>query len=64
MFYLKENGRAIPTGVVVGSEVRPKLSISKDFQSAQINYKHSFNEEVTAMEVIRFIKNQLFRIKV
>lgn len=51
MVYLKENGRSVPTGLVVGSEARPKLSISKDLQTGQINYKQKYNEEVRSMEV-------------
>lgn len=54
MVYLKENGRSIPTGLVVGSETRAKLSISKDLQTAQINYKELYDQEVQRMEVSLF----------
>ena len=51
MVYLKELGRSIPTGLLIGSETRPKISIDKDLSTAQINYKHLLDQSVERMEV-------------
>ena len=54
LIYLKELGRSIPTGLLIGAESRPKISIDKDLSSAQINYKHLLDESVERMEVCWF----------
>ncbi|XP_066934698.1 uncharacterized protein [Clytia hemisphaerica] len=51
MVYLKELGRAVPTGLLIGSDSRAKISIDKDLSTAQINYKHLIDESVDRMEV-------------
>ena len=56
MIYLKELGRSIPTGLLIGAESRPKISIDKDLSTAQINYKHLMDESVDRMEVRNFIR--------
>ena len=53
MVYLKELGRSVPTGLLIGSDSRAKISIDKDLSTAQINYKHLMDENVDRMEVKR-----------
>lgn len=51
MVYLKEMGRSIPTGLIIGSGNRPKVKISIDLSTAEINYKGLLNETVERVEV-------------
>ena len=58
MVYLKELGRSIPTGLIIGSENIPKICIDKDLSSAKINYKHLMDENVERMEVCKKFFNR------
>lgn len=51
MVYLKETGRSVPTGLLIGSETKPKVKISTDLNNAELFYCKMLDEQVERMEV-------------
>ena len=51
MVYLKEMGRAVPTGLLIGAETKPAMRLSKDLCSGEIGYHGEEEAVVERMEV-------------
>lgn len=51
MVYLKENSRALPTGVIIGAGKQPKVKIAPDLETVDLLYRGRKNDNVERIEV-------------
>ena len=51
MVYLKENSRALPTGVIIGTGKQPKVKIAPDLELVDLLYRGRKNDNVERIEV-------------
>ena len=51
MVYLKENSRALPTGVIIGTGKQPKVKIAPDLETVDLLYRGRKNDNVERIEV-------------
>ena len=51
MVYLKENSRALPTGLIIGAGKQPKVKIAPDLETIDLLYRGRKNDNVERIEV-------------
>ena len=55
MVYLKENSRALPTGLIIGAGKQPNVKITSDLETIDLLYRGRKNDHVHRIEVISVV---------